>query len=203
MGAKHIESYEYGKDGTRKEHTMMNIEREDPIKWYHKAVFVVVVLGIFILVTEMRINSIWENAMQRFQLTDQGRPQTYIDNEFENQGNLVIDHATELMWQKAGSKEKVTYETAQKYVTQLNQERFAGYDDWRMPTLPELLSLLEPEKQSNGLYIHPIFDAKQNWCWSVDKRSSRSAWAVTFLYGNVTWYEIHPNKKGYVRAVRL
>ena len=62
------------------------------------------------------------------------------------------------------------------------------------------MSLLEPEKQSNGLYINPIFDDRQYCTWSADMLSSGSAWGVRFHYGNVSWDYL--DYYNYVRAVR-
>ncbi|MCP4404997.1 MAG: DUF1566 domain-containing protein [bacterium] len=111
-------------------------------------------------------------------------------NDFEVRSEVIIAHATGLVWQKSGSEE-IPYEKSQDYIAQLNQERFAGYDDWRLPTIPELMSLLEPNRQSNKLYINPVFDITQKWCWSADKRSleseSKSAWIVFFKAGIVDW----------------
>ncbi|MBN1547263.1 MAG: DUF1566 domain-containing protein, partial [Syntrophaceae bacterium] len=134
------------------------------------------------------------------------RPIAYITNQYEAQGNVVIDHATGLMWQKSGSEKYIDYPAARKYIQELNRKKFAGYEDWRLPTIPELMSLLEPEKQENGLYIKPIFDKNQTWCWSADLRqtkdegSSGSAWGVGFNYGNVGWDGL--DDYYYVRAVR-
>ncbi|MCP4289089.1 MAG: DUF1566 domain-containing protein, partial [Gammaproteobacteria bacterium] len=93
------------------------------------------------------VSNIWKLSRQIFDLADL-RPETYIVNDFDVQGEVVVDHATGLMWQQSGSDDELTYEDAQKYIEKLNQERFAGYDDWRLPTVPELLSLLEPEESS-------------------------------------------------------
>jgi hypothetical protein len=140
---------------------------------------------------------------QVFNLDADQRPITYIVNEFEDQGEIVIDHATGLMWQKSGSTESLAYTDAQKYVEKLNRQKFAGYNDWRLPTVEELLSLVELERQSNDLFINPVFDERQRWVWSVDKRrindesSSESAWYVDFDKGLV-----HLLVLSYVRCVR-
>ena len=123
-----------------------------------------------------------------FRLNDGWRPLEYIPNEYTDNGDrTVLDHATGLMWQQSGSKEWLTYDDGKKYVEGLNMDRFAGYDDWRLPTIDELTSLLEPEKKDNGLYIDPIFDKNQWWCWSADtvKGSSGRAWRVDFTSGGV------------------
>jgi hypothetical protein len=136
-----------------------------------------------------------------FKLDEKWRPLEYIQNKYKDQGEVVVDHATGLMWQKSGSNEWLSYQESQQYIRQLNNERFAGYDDWRLPTVEELLSLVESEEQANKLYINPIFDAKQKWCWSADlvKSSSELAWHVSFLECLVNWDDCHYR---YVRCVR-
>jgi len=126
------------------------------------------------------------------------KPVEYIRNNFEEKGDIIIDHATGLMWQKGGSDDELWYEDVQAYVEQLNRDHFAGYDDWRLPTTDELTSLFEPEEQSNDLYINPIFDRKQRWCWSSDERESGGAWVVGFYGGYVYCYDTNL----YVRVVR-
>ncbi len=108
---------------------------------------------------------------------------------------IVMDYATGLMWQKTGSTRRLTYKDAQGYIENLNHTWFGDYADWRMPTVKELISLLEPEKQSNGLYINPIFDAT-TWYWT----SSGSTWCVHSGFGAVIWYRL--DDAGSVRAVR-
>ncbi|MDZ7302137.1 MAG: DUF1566 domain-containing protein [candidate division KSB1 bacterium] len=96
---------------------------------------------------------------------------------------IVLDHATGLMWQQSGSPDSVTYADAEKYIRDLNNKRFAGYNDWRLPTLEEAMSLME-SKEHGGLYIDPIFDHNQRWIWTADKESAGRAWYVDFHYGN-------------------
>jgi hypothetical protein len=128
------------------------------------------------------------------------RPLEYIQNDFKDNGDGTIgDHATGLMWQKSGSPDYLYLKDVPAYIERLNREKFAGYSDWRLPTLDELKSLLTQEKQSNDLYINPIFDKTQLWCWTSDKRASGGAWYVYFSYGGVYWFN---GNVGCVRAVR-
>jgi hypothetical protein len=140
-----------------------------------------------------------DEMQQVFGLNDDHKPLTYLQHDYKDQGLVVLDHVTGLMWQKAGLDYLLTYAEAQAYIRQLNAQQFAGHNDWRLPTIPELMSLLEPEKQSNGLYLNPIFDSQQ-WCWSADKSSSGSAWRVYFDSGGVSWIGL--STEYYVRAVR-
>ena len=128
-----------------------------------------------------------EEAEKTFGLDENRRPVKYIENQFEDRGKVVFDRDTGLIWQKSGSQNHLAYVKTREYIEQLNREGFAGHSDWRLPTIPELMSLLTPQKQTNGLYIDPIFDANQRWCWSADKGSSGSAWLVYFLIGKMYW----------------
>lgn len=71
---------------------------------------------------------------------------------------IVVDHATGLMWQAFGSaKPLVPWQAAKDFVQQLNQQQFAGFSDWRLPTVEELASLLEPEKKKRQSAHRPCF----------------------------------------------
>jgi hypothetical protein len=142
------------------------------------------------------------NYQAVFSLREDNGPLEYVQNSFEDQGDVIVDWAIGLTWQKSGSMTVMTYDDAQEYLQSLNDVRFAGLTTWRLPTIPELLSLLEPELQPNMLYISPIFDETQMWCWSADRlpieeiAPSSFGWRVGFRHGHVWLHDLI-----YVRGV--
>ena len=143
-----------------------------------------------------------------------------FDNYFiDNNDGTVTDMATMLMWEKSGSIRSIDYDRANAYIKLLKRERFAGYSDWRLPTLEELASLLEKGEQK-GVHIDPVFDNKQIRCWTVDRcevgggysgstgATQPAAWIVDFKDGKIskaTWsrssiYRIFA--RNYTKAVR-
>lgn len=142
-----------------------------------------------------------KNFFDRF-LNESGSGIAHQYEEAEGNGaQLVIDHATGLTWQKDGSKNIMTLEQAEIYIESLNNETYGGYDDWRLPTLIELMSLMESQEQQNDLHIDPVFDPKQRWIWTADKAHPVVGWMVDFEYGSCGRDHVAISQR-YVRAVR-
>ena len=66
---------------------------------------------------------------------------TYGINDFEdNSDGTVTDHSTGLMWQQADSGSGMDWEDALTYAENLTE---GGYDDWRLPNIKELQSIVD------------------------------------------------------------
>ncbi len=66
---------------------------------------------------------------------------TYGINDFVNNGNgTVTDKATGLMWQKADSVYSMDWEATLSYA---RKSTLAGYNDWRLPNVKELQSIVD------------------------------------------------------------
>ncbi|MCK6558707.1 DUF1566 domain-containing protein [bacterium] len=113
---------------------------------------------------------------------------------------LVIDDATGLTWQQGGSDDPMRFSAVQVYLDLLNRQEFAGYSDWRLPTLEEAMSLMAPENGLTGSYLNSVFDKRQEWIWTVDKDKLGEAWNVSFTDG--TCHRYFTGVPCYVRAVR-
>lgn len=108
------------------------------------------------------------------------------------------------MWQQGGSANKMKYEAAQKWIEDLNRKGYAGYSDWRLPTLEEAMSMMDPKQLNGDLYIDPKFDSRQRWIWTSDPYPGAAAqWVAYFDGGRCRNDDLDFYDRGYVRAVRF
>lgn len=132
-------------------------------------------------------------------------PEGDFPNQFRTQSpglwDVVVDLESRLTWQQSGSGDRMSRADADGYIAELNRARHAGFDDWRLPTLEELASLLEGVPLSNSLYIHPSFDPEQETCWSADtERQEGLPYYVSFNVGRAVL--AYGDRQAFVRAVR-
>jgi len=126
-------------------------------------------------------------------------------SETINKDNVVIDRVTNLMWHQSGSSNKMSFSDSKEWIKEQNSKQYAGYSDWRLPTLEESLSIIGNFIHDvNNLYIDKMFSQKQSSIWtgdSLDIFSSSRMWVVSYSIGNVFW-TFNVNNQ-YVRPVRI
>ncbi len=132
----------------------------------------------------------WNNSASGFR-------NNYI---LQNDSKVVYDRASGLMWQQSGSDQVMKYENAKAYIMKLNSDRLAGYNDWRLPTLEEAMSLMETSVKNGDLYVTSVFGKSKPYIWTSDKYSVSSAWVVDFINSYCFYDNIFNDTS--VRAVR-
>jgi len=87
------------------------------------------------------------------------------------------------------------------FVNSLNHNRFGGFSDWRVPTIKELMSLIDLSRTAPALNTDFFPNIKSDYYWSSTTFPDiYSAWGVNVADGfNVTERK---DSYGYVRAVR-
>jgi len=127
-----------------------------------------------------------KQARTVFDLDDLNRPAVFVKNAFQKISDTTIkDLTTKLIWQQSGSRLPMTLHQAQSYIQMLSESGFGGYQNWRLPTINEILSLLNPLHDDN-FCMESVFSPDQKWLWSSDTRSKSSVWTVDVQMGFVT-----------------
>jgi hypothetical protein len=112
-------------------------------------------------------------------------PESYQDNG----DGTVTDNTTGLMWQQAVPAQELSWSVAAGYCPSLT---LGGHNDWRLPTVIELMSLLDYGQVTgfgqaqvpliNGI-VFPATPADPYWSSTVVGGSASVAWYVDFGYG--------------------
>jgi hypothetical protein len=96
-----------------------------------------------------------------FALCVRGNP-NYGRNDFHDNGNgTVSDRATGLTWSKADSGKGLNWRDALAWVQQKNAEKYLGHDDWRLPNVKALQSIVDYTRApdtTRSPAIDPVFD---------------------------------------------
>jgi len=112
---------------------------------------------------------------------------------------VLIDRATGLMWQHGGSQRAMSFASAEEYVRRLNVEKLAGFKDWRLPTVEEVGSLIEPQAHDE-MHISRAFRRGVNFVWTADRHPDGCMWMAYFFDAQFACEK--PEFNAWVRGVR-
>lgn len=108
---------------------------------------------------------------------------------------IIIDNNTGLIWQLAGSPTPLPIRDISEYLDDLNRRGYGGLFKWRLPTVEEAMSLMQPGRQNIYIHISPFFNVTQTRIWTsdnvqgvvivVDFAEGRCDPAWTFEYGDI------------------
>jgi serine/threonine protein kinase len=154
-------------------------------------------------VEEIRTNPIrvsGTNAREAFHVNELWQPERYTENIFTDQTeDIVADMATGLIWQRKDTNLPVTRVEADSFIQLLNDKRKFGISTWRLPTVNELLTLLNDPRLPASRCPNDVWLEERHWYWSCDRRSENTSWYINTRLGYTGWQE--NNCRNYIRAV--
>ncbi len=110
---------------------------------------------------------------------------TSPDKRFLDFGvGTILDKKSNLMWMKLDywqiEKKWVNWYTANEFAQRMNNKKFAGYDDWRLPTPEEALMLYDRRKRNidkdgDKVFLDRIFPKGGGWgTWTSTEKGAQA-----------------------------
>lgn len=137
-----------------------------------------------------------------------GAPRSYTDNG----DGTITDNLTGLLWEKLDNWDGIenwsdlhdadndyNWDQAFGKIAALNGANFAGHNDWRLPNVNELLTLVDYGVTS---LIDPVFIPTGGGLWSSTSYVFDASWALVVGTGGVMELDHKATSYGWVRGVR-
>ena len=122
----------------------------------------------------------------------------FADFTRDDTTKIVTDNETGLQWQDNETASIMIWQDAINYCENLT---LGDYNDWRLPNINELTSIVDDTKVNPSLSpVFKFFASYGYWSSTTRAGSSGYAWIVSFYYGYQYYY--NKNYSSYVRCVR-
>jgi hypothetical protein len=153
----------------------------------------------------LRLEDVNEAVLKyNFGLDDNDGTGCFINAYSTDPDGTVTDFATGLMWKQQPSG-AVSRTGAGEFVRMLNTRKFAGYGDWRLPTVEEMASLVDWHQYDAVSYIDLfVFRWAGKVFWTADTYEHEGfdrAWMVNVFTAD-TAMSAGENERAHVQAVR-
>jgi hypothetical protein len=132
-----------------------------------------------------------------------GTPLAEVHNFVDNNDGTVTDIDTGLIWQQGDAGFPMDWQEALAYCENLD---FAGYDDWKLPDVKELESVVDVTRALPSIDNETYFPSALSsgyWSSTSDMIPPNGGWEVDFGFGEIIWTdgkdEVYTN---FVRCVR-
>jgi hypothetical protein len=126
--------------------------------------------------------------------------ENYGVNDFvDNDNGTVTDQASGLTWQQVDDGNVRNWEDALSYAEGLS---LAGHDDWRLPNIKELQSIVDYTRAPDardGAPVGPAIDPAlgvtetESWFWSSTTQLDNTSLGMYICFGQALSVDEHPN----------
>lgn len=129
------------------------------------------------------------------------------DRFTDNGDGTITDHRLGVMWSRTDNNGDITWNEAEKWVKYTFPDTLPKqYDNWRLPTLEELQSLVPEDRHAKGyeadcgqwVKIVPLIRLSCGWIWTSETDPIAPS-ARVFNFDNVYHYTV---RKAHKRAYR-
>jgi hypothetical protein len=127
------------------------------------------------------------------------KPSDTIEEDNESNELFWHDTQTSLIWQKNINDKALSYQEAKDYITTLNDENYAGYSNWKIPSLEELNTILtDTALENENSFTQETYIKSQLlgtmkvekqifWSDTVSEVDNKKYWYVNFSNGLDGW----------------
>ena len=124
--------------------------------------------------------------------------------------DAIYDSVSSLTWTAKDSRQalskELSWDEANAWAQELNNETFGGHSDWRLPTVEEALTLFNTERlnkdfKGGDIHLDATFPPGAGPCTWTSSERGREAQIVFFLNGCPYWYD--KNDQTSSHSVRL
>jgi hypothetical protein len=145
-----------------------------------------------------QVTSYTDTVGEDFDFTS--NPPSYTDNS----NDTITDNNTQLVWQKEASSTKQNWTESLTYCSDLD---LAGYNDWRVPNIKELFSIVNVGFVNSGInetYFSGTELGGHYWSSTTSVDVNTQAKIIHYYYGHVSIGNESKSSNGnqYVRCVR-
>ena len=130
----------------------------------------------------------------------------------EGENGIIIERSKRLVWMKDDTyqltKKWMSWIQVRDYTEELNLQRYAGYNNWRMPNTAEARSLYDKNHSNKDHWgqevpVDEIFNPGFGFlCWTSEVRNKVQAIRFGYRRGVTTFDDAYRTSRGASRLVR-
>lgn len=136
------------------------------------------------------------NVVTDGSIKDDGYYQAGATSNYTRDGDVVIDNVTGYKWQDDSLVTSQTYTWSSNCSLNLG-----GYTDWRVPSLTELVSIIDFSSTSETVENQSFLQTFRGSFWTDYWLDSNNVWMISFINGSLNI--VDPNSESYTNKTKL